>query len=281
MAGEELQQDTKTVEQIIDGMSLFDDDLMSMVFDGNIEATELLLKIILKKDDIQVISVVGQRELQSPVVGGRDICLDILANDGTGKHYNVEVQQKPEGAHIRRARFHSSMLDSRMLKAGQEFSELQDSYMVFITRTDIFKHGIPIYTINRHFEETKELFDDGSHIVYVNGNYKGDDTVGRLIHDFGCKEAKDMYYPELAKGVRHYKEEGGRERMCEAVEKYAKDYAEEYAKEYAEEYAENARMSSLLESIKNLMDSMKWSAEQAMAAMKVSEADKEVLLKEL
>lgn len=34
----------------------------------------------------------------------------------------------------------------------------------------------------------------------MNGNYKGDDTIGRLMHDFGCKEAKDMYYPELAKG---------------------------------------------------------------------------------
>lgn len=277
MTGEEIRQDTRTVEQIVDGMSLFDDDLMSMVFDGNIEATELLLKIILKKDDVQVISVVGQRELQSPVVGGRDIRLDILAKDSTGKHYNVEVQQKPEGAHIRRARFNSSMMDSRMLKAGQEFSELQDSYMVFITRTDIFKHGIPVYTINRHFEETNELFDDGSHIVYVNGNYKGDDTVGRLMHDFGCKESKDMYYSELAKGVRHFKEEGGRKRMCEAVEKYAKDYAEEYAKQKAE----NARLNSLLESIKNLMDSMKWSAEQAMAAMKVSEADKAMILKKL
>ena len=285
MAGEEIRQDSRTVEQIVDGMSLFDDDLMSMVFDGNIEATELLLKIILKKDDIQVVSVVGQRELQSPVVGGRDIRLDILAKDSTGKYYNVEVQQKPEGAHIRRARFNSSMMDSRMLKAGQEFSELQDSYMVFITRTDIFKHGIPIYTINRHFEETNELFDDGSHIVYVNGNYKGDDTIGRLMHDFGCKEAKDMYYPELAKGVKHFKEEGGRERMCEAVEKYAKDYAKEYAKEYAEKYAEQkaeiVRLDSLVESIKNLMDSMKWSAEQAMVAMKVSEADKAMLLKEL
>ncbi len=285
MAGEEIRQDNRTVEQIVDGMSLFDDDLMSMVFDGNIEATELLLKIILKKDDIQVVSVVGQRELQSPVVGGRDIRLDILAKDSTGKYYNVEVQQKPEGAHIRRARFNSSMMDSRMLKAGQEFSELQDSYMVFITRTDIFKHGIPIYTINRHFEETNELFDDGSHIVYVNGNYKGDDTIGRLMHDFGCKEAKDMYYPELAKGVKHFKEEGGRERMCEAVEKYAKDYAKEYAKEYAEKYAEQkaeiVRLDSLVESIKNLMDSMKWSAEQAMVAMKVSEADKAMLLKEL
>ncbi len=81
MAGEEIRQDNRTVEQIVDGMSLFDDDLMSMVFDGNIEATELLLKIILKKDDIQVISVVGQRELRSPVVGGRDIRLDILAKD--------------------------------------------------------------------------------------------------------------------------------------------------------------------------------------------------------
>lgn len=105
--------------------------------------------------------------------------------------------------------------------------------------------------------------------MYVNGNYKGDDTVGRLMHDFGCKESKDMYYSELAKGVRHFKEEGGRKRMCEAVEKYA------------EQKAENARLNSLLVSIKNLMESMQLSAEQAMTAMKVSEADKAVLMKEL
>jgi hypothetical protein len=48
-------------------MDLFDDDLMSMVFDGNIEATELLLRVILKRDDITVVSVVGQREFQNPV----------------------------------------------------------------------------------------------------------------------------------------------------------------------------------------------------------------------
>ncbi len=71
--------------------------------------------------------------------------------------------------------------------------------MVFITQTDIFGHGIPIYTINRHFEETDDLFDDGSHIVYVNGSYKGNDEIGKLLHDFGCKESNDMYYPELAK----------------------------------------------------------------------------------
>ena len=229
MTEEEVQQSNKTVEQIVDDMNLFDDDLMSMVFDGNIEATRLLLQIILRRDDITIISVVGQREFQSPVVGGRNIRLDILAKDDTGKHYNIEVQKKPEGAHIRRARFHSSMMDSRMLKEGQEFSEIGDSYMVFITQTDIFGHGLPIYTINRHFEEIDDVFDDGSHIVYVNGSYRGDDAVGKLMHDFECKNSKDIYYPELAKGVKHFKEEGGRKIMCEAVEKYAKSYAEQYA----------------------------------------------------
>ena len=189
----------------------------------------------------------------------------------------MEVQQKPEGAHIRRARFNSSMMDSRMLKEGQDFSELQDSYMVFITRTDIFGQGIPVYMINCRFEATNELFDDGSHIIYVNGAYKGDDAIGNLIHDFSCKDASDMYYPELAKGMKHFKEEGGRKYMCEAVEKYAKSYAEQYA----EQKAEIARLNVLLDSIRNLMANMKLGAEQAMNLLGVNESDREILMKEL
>ena len=277
MTEDEALQDDKVIEQIVDNMNLFDDDLMSMVFDSNNEATELLLRIILKKDGIKVMSVVGQRELKNPVVGGRNIRLDIFAKDSTGKHYNIEVQKKPEGAHVRRARFNSSMMDSRMLREGQEFSELQDSYMVFITQTDIFGYGIPIYTINRYFEEIDGLFDDGSHIVYVNGSYRGEDAIGKLMHDFGCKESKDIYYSDLAKGVKHFKEEGGRKIMCEAVEKYAKSYAEKYA----EKYAEIKRIDALYEVVKNLMETMKLSAEQAMSAIKVSENDREILLKRL
>lgn len=265
MTVEEIQLDKKIVEQIVDDMDLFDDDLMAMVFDGNNLATGLLLKIILKRDDITVISVVGQREFQNPVVGGRDIRLDILAKDSMGKYYNIEVRKGAEGAHVRRARFNSSMMDSRMLKAGQEFSELRDSYMVFITQTDIFGYGIPIYTVNRRFEEIDVPFQEGSHIVYVNGSYKGDDAVGRLMHDFGCKESKDMYYPELAKGLTHFKEEGGRKIMCEAVEKYG----------------DKRVLDKQIEMIKNLMESMKWTAEQAMSAMQISDKDKNILMKRL
>ena len=67
----EVMNYSKTAEDIIDELTLFDDDLMSLVFDKNIEATTLLLRIILQTEDIEVIEVTGQRELENPVVGGR------------------------------------------------------------------------------------------------------------------------------------------------------------------------------------------------------------------
>ena len=204
--GKKTQQNS-TVEEIVDNLTLFDDDLMSMVFDGNIPATEMLLRIILERNDIKVLTVVGQKELKNPVVGGRDIRLDIWCEDGQGEQFNVEVQRNDSGAIERRARFHSSMIDSRMLKHSQDFKEIKDSYMIMITQNDYFAKGFPVYTVNRHIEEMKTRFEDGSHIVYVNGSYKGDDPIGRLMHDFRCKNSKDMYHKELADGVRHFKEE--------------------------------------------------------------------------
>ena len=274
---EELLQDKKTVDQIIDDFTLFDDDLMAMVFDDNKDATEFLLKIILKRNDIIIINVTGQRELKNPIVSGRNIRLDILAKDTLGKYYNVEVQKNPEGAHIRRARFNSSMMDARMLKEGQEFKELRDSYMVFFTQTDLFGHDIPIYTINRHFEEIDDPFDDGSHIIYVNGSYKGTDPIGKLIHDFGCKKSADMYSSELAKGVKHFKEEDGRKLMSEAVEKYAKAYAEKYA----EQYGEKKKLDTLYGAVLHLMETLKLTAEQAMDALCVSPEERVAILKRL
>ena len=45
---EEAGRHSEEVEEIVDGLTLFDDDLMSRVFDKNIAATELLLRIIFK-----------------------------------------------------------------------------------------------------------------------------------------------------------------------------------------------------------------------------------------
>ena len=95
--------------------------------------------------------------------------------------------------------------------------------LIFIYKHDKFGKGLPVYHINRHIEETGELFSDGSHIIYVNGKYKGDDEVGRLIRDSHQSEAGKRENKVLADGVKHFKEtKGGRKLMCEAVDMHRK-----------------------------------------------------------
>ena len=110
-------------------------------------------------------------------VGGRNITLDVDAMDENGEEIDIEVQGNSEGAHVRRARYHSSMVDSRMLKEGQAFRELKDSYVIFIYKHDKFRKGLHLYHVERYVGETNEQFRDGSHIIYVNGNYKGNDEI--------------------------------------------------------------------------------------------------------
>lgn len=118
------------------------------------------------------------------------------------------------------------------------------------------------------------MFDDGSHIIYVNGSYKGNDEIGRLMADFHQTNSEHMHYMTLAQSVKHYKEtEEGRGQMCEAVEKYA----EEYAKEYAKEYATNEKMIS----VKNLMENMKLTLEQALDAMGIQGDERTVIAERL
>ena len=170
---------------------------------------------------MKVKEVIAQREYKNPVTGGRSIKLDVYAVDSTGKVYDIEVQRADHGANFHRARFNSSMIDTRLLKVGQDFAEMVDSYVIFITENDVIGKGLPMYHINRVIEETGEKFVDGSHIIYVNGSYKNnDDPVGKLMHDFRCIVPDDMNYPLLAQNVRYFKEEGGQARMCKAVEEY-------------------------------------------------------------
>ena len=259
-------QNQDRINKLIDGLTLFDDDLMSRVFDKNIEATELLLRIILERK-IKVISVNGQEEMKSAAVGGRNITLDVHALDENEEKMDIEVQGNSEGAHIRRARYHSSVLDSRMLKEGQEFKEIKDSYVIFIYKRDKFNEGLPLYHIDRYVRETGKLFEDGSHIIYVNGNYKGDDEIGHLMQDFHQTDPDNMHYKELSQGVRHFKEvEEGRDIMCEAVQEYAKEYASECLK------TEKAEL------VENFMKNMNLTLEQALDAAGIHGEEREAII---
>ena len=272
-----LRQNPRNVNELVNELTLFDDDLMSRVFDKNIKATELLLRIILGKK-VKVISVTGQNEMKNHQVGRRNITLDVDAMDENGEEIDIEVQGNSEGAHVRRARYHSSMVDSRMLKEGQAFRELRDSYVIFIYKHDKFRKGLPLYHVERYVGETNEQFRDGSHIIYVNGNYKGNDEIGQLMQDFREKNPECMHYTELAESVKHFKEkEGGREEMSEIVERYINERVEERVEERVKECVEKEKTIS----VQNLMNNMKWTLDQALDALGIKGKERTLITQQL
>ncbi len=205
-------------EQRLQNLRLMDDDFMTMVFDNNIEATELLLNVFFDRYDMKVLRVASQREIKNP--NGRSVRLDIYALDADGRHYDIEIQRQDSGAGERRARFNSSMMDTKLLQVGQKLDELPDSYVIFITEHDVRRQGRPIHRFHRRDDETGELFDDGSHIIYVNGAYQNEcSRIGQLMHDFRCTSPQEMHHRVLADRVHYFKEtEGGRAQMCKIME---------------------------------------------------------------
>ena len=214
---EQIDQKHQEDLQRLRNFSLFDDDFLTKCFEGNTDCIELILQIILEKPDLKVLDVRTQVFVENLLY--RSVRFDILATDSTGAKLNVEIQRSDKGAARKRARYNSSMMDINLLQKSEDFDALPETWVIFITENDVIGKGLPLYPIERCFLETGEKFEDGSHILYVNGAYRGNTPLGRLMHDFSCTNAASMHYGTLADKVRFFKESTeGIEIMCRAME---------------------------------------------------------------
>ena len=229
---EQIDQKHQEDLQRLRGFRLLDDDFLTKCFEGDTASIELVLQIVLEKPDLKVLDVRTQVFVENLL--NRSVRLDILATDSTGAKLNVEVQRSDKGAGRKRARYNSSMMDANLLKKGEDFDRLPETWVIFITENDVMGNGLPLYPIERCFLGTGERFEDGSHILYVNGAYRGDTPIGKLMHDFSCTDAADMYYGTLADRVRFFKEsKEGIEIMCRAMEDMRNQTLKEGMKEVA------------------------------------------------
>lgn len=235
MTEQELDLERKRLEDLrrIQSLRLLDDDFMNKVFDDK-ACAEFLLQIILERTDLTVQKVHSQHNLKN--LQGRSVRLDILATDEAGRVYNIEVQRSDKGAGAKRARYNSSLIDANITEPGDNYENLNETYVIFITEHDVLKAGRPIYHIDRMIQETSASFGDGSHILYVNAQIKDNSALGQLMHDFACTKAEEMHYPILAKRVRYFKEEQeGVATMSRIFEEIKREAAQEAARKTARE----------------------------------------------
>ena len=228
------QQDLERLKSL----RYMDDDFMTVCLADNFEGVELILRIVLGREDIKVKSVRTQEPLKN--LQGRSAVLDVHAIDSTDKEFDVEIQRKDAGAGAKRARHNSSLLDAHILKSGDDTEDIPDSYVIFITENDVMKGNQPIYPVERYVTigENKVLFGDGSYILYVNGKYRGNDEIGKLMHDFSCTNPDDMNYEALAKKARYFKQdEKGVAAMCKIMEDMRNEAAREAVRKTTKENA--------------------------------------------
>ena len=230
----------KILETVM-GYRPIDDNFMNMIFKNNKPLVEYVLRIILDKNDLIVETSETQFDLN--IAGSRGLILDVFAKDTSGKSYNIEVQRSDKGALPQRARYHASAIDVTELAKGSEYEELPDTYVIFITENDVLKGNKATYTVKRMIEELGEPFNDGTYIVYVNAAYQDVSTsIGKLIHDFVCKDPGDMLCEPMSEIAKHYKETTeGVTIMCKAVEDLVKMGREEGRQEGREEGREEGR----------------------------------------
>lgn len=205
----------KYIERVKE-LRYIDDLFFSVALEDYLPGIQLILRIVMEDASLQVHEVHTQQTVAN--LYGRSVRFDVFAS-AQGKRYNCEIQRDDNGAIPLRARYNSAMIDAREVAKGTEYEDLPENIVIFICENDVLGKGLPLYHIRCVVEEMGERFDDKALIIYVNGKYRGDDPLGRLMHDFFCEKPEDMHYSELAARMKSVKEnEGSVNKMCNLLE---------------------------------------------------------------
>lgn len=200
---------TKEQEQKIRDATPMDDFTIRLMLRKSPELAELICRIILQEKNLKVRNLDTQYDASRGGIA-RGITMDAVVEDDQGRVHNLEIQLDARGLSPERGRYHAGILDVEYLNPGEDFTKLPETFVIFICDHDPYGYGEPIYLVDRVIRSKNKKvlkeYGDRQHILYVNGEWKKDDDLGKLMHDFHCSRPEDMYYPLMAERLRYLKE---------------------------------------------------------------------------
>ena len=198
------------------------DDLMFRTMAEDKEFCEEILRVILQDEKLVVLESTVQYAGTNPQ--GRSVILDAKCVLGDERKIDIEVQKRDDDDHQRRVRYNGAILTTNITDPGEKFQDVPDVCVVFISKFDIFNGNHSLYHVDRIIRETGEKVDNGFEEVYVNAKVKDGSDVSELMEVFVNDDAYNNKFPITSSIKRRYKEtEEGQSRMCEIMEKNAKE----------------------------------------------------------
>ena len=151
----------KPVEDLV-----FSDDFMfgAVMRDETICTGVLELLLQVKIDHIEYPEL--QKSI-TPFYSKKGVRLDVYVAN-SDKVFDVECQSYKIENIGKRTRYYQSMIDIDSLMKGSDYSELKESFVIFICLDDPFEAGLPMYTFERTCKETPtvNLKDETHHLIF-------------------------------------------------------------------------------------------------------------------
>lgn len=143
-----------------------------------------LLEIILGVE-IEKIVYNEQQKVFQDAFNGKGIRLDVYVNDEKHTVYDLEMQTSNTTELPKRTRYYHSSIDRGHLEAGEKYSKLKDTYVIFICTFDLFGKGYGKYSFETLCKENYSInLQDGRHTIFVNATGVTDDQKLQEFLDY-------------------------------------------------------------------------------------------------
>ena len=127
------------------------------------ELIERLLNI-----KVRHIEYTNQEQVIDNTLDAKSVRLDVYIK-GSDKVFDLEMQTSANTDLAKRTRYYQAMMDIDLLAKGAYYSDLKESYIMFICTHDPFKKNLPIYTFRNICSEKKSIkLDDGTYKIFYN-----------------------------------------------------------------------------------------------------------------
>ena len=249
------------------------------------EVCRMILEPVLKRK-VGNIRFSAQKVVPGVSETGHGIRMDAFImedDDGTGVTdagvYDIEPDKKDalKTSLPKRVRYYGDLIDVQLLSTGTDYDKLPELVIIFILSYDPFGQSAMYYEAGTVLKTHPEVpYDDGIRRIYLY-------TEGELpenADDYDRDLQKLLKY--MAKSTEENVTDDTTKRLDEIVKtaKKKKEIGVRYMKSWereqellAEGKAEGKEEEKLI-SIKNLMNTMKWTAAQAMQALNIPEDDR-------
>ena len=181
----------------VDELTFTDDGMFQAVLRNPEICAELVERLLHIK-----VAHVEYPELEKtikPFYSTKGVRLDVYLKD-EDKIIDVEMQSYPQDDLGKRTRYYQSMIDMDSLMKGQDYTELKESYVLFICKNEPFYKdiekkiacGLPCYTFKNICEEDANvnLNDKSMKVIYNASAYKHekDEKIRNFLHFISTNE---------------------------------------------------------------------------------------------